>query len=183
MTGAGRPTGLIGGWFAGAPARDPRTRVHGFVEPAFRAVRRTLRRQLEAYPGGAAVCVYQHGKCVADLWGGERDAAGNPWLRDTIAPSFSTTKGVATAVVHVIADRGLLDYDAPVARYWPEFAQRGKDGITIRHVLAHQAGLYHIRRMIDRADRMLDWEYMVRAIERAAAPHPPRAGGRDQGGT
>jgi CubicO group peptidase (beta-lactamase class C family) len=90
-----------------------------------------------------------------------------------MSPSFSTTKGVASTLAHVLVDRGLLDYEAPVADYWPEFAQNGKAGITVRHVLAHQSGLYHVRRMVDRADRMLDWEYMVGAIERAAPVHPP----------
>jgi CubicO group peptidase (beta-lactamase class C family) len=119
------------------------------------------------------VCVYHHGVCVVDLWGGWRDGEGRPWERDTMSPSFSTTKGVASTVVHVMVDRGRLDYEAPVADYWPEFAQNGKAGITVRHVLAHQSGLYHIRQMIDRADRMLDWAYMVRAIERATPLHPP----------
>jgi CubicO group peptidase (beta-lactamase class C family) len=154
---------------------DDRTTVHGFAHPDFASVRAALRRQLEAYPGGAAVCVYHHGECVADLWGGHRDEAGTPWSRETMAPSFSTTKGVASTLVHILVDRRLLDYDEPVARYWPEFAQGGKDRITVRHVLAHQSGLYHVRRMIDRADRMLDWDHMVGAIERATPLHPPGA--------
>jgi CubicO group peptidase (beta-lactamase class C family) len=153
------------------PAPAPPT--DGFVHPDFLPVAVALRRQLASYPGGAAVCVYHRGACVADLWGGFRDATGAPWRRDTMSPSFSTTKGVASTVVHVMADRGLLEYDARVADYWPEFAQAGKAEITVRHVLAHQSGLYHIRQMIDRADRMLDWEYMVRAIERTAPLHAP----------
>jgi len=124
------------------------------------------------------VCVYHHGVCVVDLWGGYRDEQGRPWQRDTMAPSFSTTKGVASTVAHVLVDRGLLDYDARVADYWPEFAQNGKAGITVRHVLAHQSGLHHIRQMIDRADRMLDWSYKIHAHERAAPVYEPgtRAG-------
>jgi len=90
-----------------------------------------------------------------------------------MAPSSSTTKGIASTLIHIMADRGLLEYDAPVARYWPEFGQAGKQGITLRNVLAHQSGLYHIRQMIDDASRMLDWEYMVEAIERAEPVHPP----------
>jgi CubicO group peptidase (beta-lactamase class C family) len=147
--------------------------VDGTVHPDFVAVVDALRWQLAAYPGGAAVCVYHRGECVADLWGGVRDEVGRPWLRDTMAPSFSTTKGVASTLVHVLADRGLVDYDAPIARYWPEFAQSGKEAITVRHVLAHQSGLYHIRQMVDRAERMLDWEYMIHAIERATPVHAP----------
>jgi CubicO group peptidase (beta-lactamase class C family) len=147
--------------------------VDGFVHPDFVPVARTLQSLLAQYPGGAAVCVYHHGACVADLWGGYRDPFGNLWQRDTMSPSFSTTKGVASTVLHVLADRRLVDYDRSVAHYWPEFAQAGKAGITVRHVLAHQSGLHHIRRMVDRAERMLDWAYMIRAIERAAPAYEP----------
>jgi CubicO group peptidase (beta-lactamase class C family) len=92
-----------------------------------------------------------------------------------MAPSFSTTKGIASTLLHIMVDRGLLDYDDRVATYWPEFAQAGKADITIRHVLAHQSGLYHIRQMIDRAERMLDWEHMIRTIERTPPIHQPGA--------
>jgi CubicO group peptidase (beta-lactamase class C family) len=132
-----------------------------------------LTRQLETHEGGAAVCVYHRGQCVVDAWGGWRDEAGAPWCADTMAPSFSTTKGVASTALHIMVDRGLLDYDTPVAAYWPEFAQAGKERITVRQVLAHRSGLYHIRQMIDRAERLLDWEYVVHAIERASPVHEP----------
>ncbi len=147
--------------------------VDGTIHPDFYPLAVALRRQLASYPGGAAVCVYHRGECVVDLWGGRRDAAGRPWARDTMAPSFSTTKGVASTLLHIMVDRGLLDYDDPVCRYWPEFAHAGKEKITVRQVLAHQSGLYHIRQMIDRADRMLDWSYMIGAIERTAPIHEP----------
>jgi CubicO group peptidase (beta-lactamase class C family) len=148
-------------------------RLSGWVDPGFRGVADTFERLLASFGGGAAVCVYQHGECVLDLWGGDRDRQGRPWERDTMAPSFSTTKGIASTLIHIMVDRGLLDYDAPVAEYWPEFAQAGKEAITLRHVLAHQSGLYHIRQMIDDASRMLEWEYMVEAIQRAEPIHPP----------
>jgi CubicO group peptidase (beta-lactamase class C family) len=134
-----------------------------------------LREQLRSFPGGAAACVYHRGECVVDLWGGRRDAEGNPWQRDTMSPSFSTTKGVASTLFHMMVDRRLVDYDDRVAQHWPEFAQNGKERITMRQVLTHQSGLYHIRQMVDHADRMLDWEYMVRAIERTAPVHEPGA--------
>jgi CubicO group peptidase (beta-lactamase class C family) len=92
-----------------------------------------------------------------------------------MAPSFSTTKGVASTLVHILVDRDVLDYEDRVAKHWPEFAKNGKADITLRQVLAHQSGLYHIRQMIDHADRMLDWDYMVRAIEEARPLHPPGA--------
>jgi len=147
--------------------------LDGRIHPDFTAVEATLRRQLGNYPGGAAVCVYHRGECVVDLWGGYKDAEGTPWARDTMAPSFSTTKGVASTLLHIYADRGLVDYDAPVARYWPEFAQAGKEKITVRQVLSHQSGLYHIRQMIDHVDRLLDWKHMIHAIERTRPVHPP----------
>ncbi|HVN83447.1 MAG TPA: serine hydrolase domain-containing protein [Candidatus Binatia bacterium] len=148
-------------------------RLDGLLHPDFYPVANVLRDQLRRYSGGAAVCVYHRGECVVDIWGGFRDAVGTPWARDTMAPSFSTTKGVASTLVHVMVDRGLLDYDERVAKYWPEFAQAGKHGITLRQVLAHQSGLYHIRQMVDHAERMLDWDYMVRAIERTPPIHKP----------
>ncbi len=156
-------------------ASHPRNAItlDGRLHPEFTPVASALRRQLQSYPGGAAVCVYHHGECVVDMWGGSKDRAGSPWEQDTMAPSFSTTKGVASTLLHMMADRGLLRYDDRVARYWPEFAQAGKGAITIRHVLAHQSGLYHIRQMIDHAYRMLDWEHMVRVIERTPPVHKP----------
>ena len=151
------------------------TTIDGLVHPDFYPVARALREQVRSYPGGAAVCVYHRGECVVDLWGGVRDRAGTPWTRDTMAPSFSTTKGVASTLLHIMVDRGLLDYDDRVAKHWPEFAQAGKQAITVRQVLAHQSGLYHIRQMIDHAERMLDWAYMIRAIERTPPIHKPGA--------
>jgi len=149
------------------------SRVEGHVAPGFEPVTAALRAQIAGRPGGAAVCVYHRGTCVVDLWGGFRDARGTPWSADTMAPSFSTTKGAAATLLHILVDRGLLDYDDTVARHWPEFAQAGKAAITVRQVLSHQSGLYHIRQMIDRAERMLDWEYMIRAIERTPPIHVP----------
>ena len=155
--------------------RRSRQKVHldGLHHPDFQAVEAALRKQLKAYPGGAAVCVYHHGECVVDLWGGKRDEEGNLWRKDTMAPSFSTTKGVCSTLLHIFADRGLIDYDATVASYWPEFGQAGRQDITVRQVLSHQSGLYHIRQMIDRADRMLDWDHMIEAIEKTEPAHKP----------
>jgi CubicO group peptidase (beta-lactamase class C family) len=147
--------------------------IDGRVHPAFGAIARLFRAQLRFSPGGGGVCVYHRGECVVDLWGGVRDRQGNSWRADTMAPSFSTTKGIASTLLHIMVDRGLLDYDDRVAKHWPQFAQAGKSKITVRQVLSHQSGLYHIRRMIDHADRMLDWEYMIHAIERCEPAHAP----------
>jgi CubicO group peptidase (beta-lactamase class C family) len=84
-----------------------------------------------------------------------------------MAMSFSTSKGVVSTLLHILADRGLLDYDDPVARYWPEFGQAGKESITIREVLSHRSGLPHLRPLVDDGEQILDWGHMVRALERA----------------
>lgn len=153
--------------------QDSQGSIDGWLHPDFDGVAAALRAQLRSHPGGAAVCVYHRGRCVVDLWGGVRNRHGAPWTHETMAPSFSTTKGVAATLLHIAVSRGLLDYDDRVAQHWPEFAQGGKENVTVRHVLAHQSGLYHIRQMIDRADRMLDWDYMIHAIERAEPIHEP----------
>jgi CubicO group peptidase (beta-lactamase class C family) len=153
--------------------KHPSLHLDGRLHPDFKDVEVTLRELLSRYSGGAAVCVYHHGEPVVDLWGGYSDDEKTPWLQDTMAPSFSTTKGVASTLLHIHADRGLVDYDARVADYWPEFGQLGKEEITVRQVLAHQSGLYHIRQMIDHADRMLDWKHMIQAIEQTMPAHRP----------
>jgi CubicO group peptidase (beta-lactamase class C family) len=144
----------------------------GWVRPGFEDVARVFRRQLRRSTGGAAVAVYHRGELVVDLWGGSR-AEGQPWQRDTLAMSFSTTKGVISTALHLLADRGQIEYDAPVAAYWPQFAQHGKERITVRHVLTHSAGLHRMRTLVDHAQRMLDWEYMVAALERAEPAYEP----------
>ncbi|HEX9041932.1 MAG TPA: serine hydrolase domain-containing protein [Trebonia sp.] len=146
--------------------------MDGWARADFEDVARVFRRQLRRTTGGAAVAVYHRGELVVDLWGGWR-AKGQPWERGTLAMCFSTTKGVTSTALHVLAERGQLDYDAPVASYWPEFAQAGKEHITVRHVLTHSAGLHRMRTMVDNAQRMLDWDYMVAALERAEPAYEP----------
>lgn len=131
-----------------------------------------FRRQLQRTNGGAAVAVYHRGEPVVDLWGGWKDA-DERWASDTVAMCFSTTKGVVSTALHVLADRGLVDYDAPVARYWPEFAVNGKEHVTVRHVLTHSAGLHRLRSTIGSADHMLDWEHMTAALAGARPAYEP----------
>ena len=146
--------------------------IQGRVEPGFEPVAVALAAQLRGEAngpsGGAAVCVYHRGRPVVDVWAGARTSSA-PWQRDTLAMSFSTTKGVMATLLHVLVDRHEVDYDAPVARYWPEFAQEGKGAITVRDVLSHRAGLFSIRSLIDHADRICDWEHMTRALAGARA--------------
>jgi CubicO group peptidase (beta-lactamase class C family) len=133
--------------------------ISGFVDPDFGGVTQALRRvALHKNGGGAAVAVFHGGALVVDAWTGTRNAAGDPWLSDTMAMSFSTTKGVIATTVHRLVDRGLIDYDEPVATYWPEFAAGGKERITVRHLLNHSAGLHHLRDVLADAYEMLDWD-------------------------
>jgi CubicO group peptidase (beta-lactamase class C family) len=143
--------------------------MDGHVHPDFGLVTEKLAHLMgkRSAVGGAAVAVYHHGELVVDVWTGDRDAAGTPWARDTMAMSFSTTKGVAATVVHRLVDRGLLDWDEPIATYWPEFAAGGKEHITLRHVLTHQAGLHQIRTLVEDTEGLLVWDDMVRVLAEA----------------
>jgi len=146
--------------------------LEGQIHPDFGAVAATLLDLLPRdIPGGAAVCVYHCGECVVDVWGGTRDQRGNPWEESTLALCFSTTKGVLATLVHVLVDRGVLRYDDAVAKYWPEFEGSGKQDVTLRHLLCHEAGLYNVRDLIDHAKRMLDWDFMTRSLARAKPSH------------
>ena len=117
--------------------------------------------------GGGALSVYLDGEPVVDVWTGWSDRRGRRhWTADTAPMVFSATKGVASTVIHRLADRGLIDYDAPVADYWPEFAANGKAQITVRDVMRHRAGLSHLRGV--RKRELLDHRHMEERI--AAAP-------------
>ena len=148
--------------------------LHGSIHPDFADVARVLRRILpKRGPGGGSVCVYHRGEKVVDIWGGTRDAVGTPWEEDTLSISFSTTKGVASTLLHVHADRGLIDYDTPVSEYWPEFGAGGKERITVRQVMCHEAGLYAIADMIEHGEEMLDWDRMTSRLAAAEPRHAP----------
>lgn len=147
--------------------------MEGNAHPDFAEVADIFRRQLLRTDGGAAVCVYHRGARVIDLWGGYRTKVGNEWESDTLAMCFSTTKGVASLALHLQADAGLVDYDEPVATYWPEFAQNGKERVTVRHVLSHSAGLHRLRTVIESAHEMLDWDHMVDALARERPAYEP----------
>jgi len=117
--------------------------------------------------GGGALCVYLHGEPVVDIWTGYADRRGTEyWTADTGAMVFSVTKGLASTVIHRLADRGLIDYDTPVSEYWPEFGANGKTHITVREVMRHRAGLSQLNG-VSKAD-LLDHLAMEQRI--AAAP-------------
>ncbi|PXX60452.1 CubicO group peptidase (beta-lactamase class C family) [Nocardia tenerifensis] len=117
--------------------------LHGEAEPGFGPVADAFRRNFAQHGEiGAAVAVYEGDRPVVDLWAGHRDRRRTlPWERDTIVPVFSSTKGMAAFTLASAVSRGLLDYAEPVAKYWPEFAAQGKESITVRQLIDHQAGL------------------------------------------
>ena len=109
----------------------------GLVKEAFLD---NFRRRKEI---GAACCIYYRGEKVVDIWAGvQNKATGEPWLEDTMVMVFSTTKGMSGLAIALANSRGLIDYDEPVSKYWSEFAQHGKEKITVRQLLSHQAGLF-----------------------------------------
>ncbi|MFF5829333.1 serine hydrolase domain-containing protein [Streptomyces bacillaris] len=141
------------------------TTIDGEVAPGFEPVREAFVANFTPHGDiGAAVCVYQHGRPVVDLWGGVADPeTGRPWTRDTLQLVYSATKGATATAAHMMAERGMLNLDAPVARYWPEFAASGKADIPVRWLLSHQAGLVALDRPLPLAEA-LSWEPMVAAL-------------------
>ena len=152
----------------------PAVTIHGSCDPAFGKVKDAFARNFtERDEHGAAVTVYRHGKPVVDLWGGVADTrSGAPWQRDTLAAAFSISKAFTATLGHMAAERGLLDLDAPVARYWPEFGANGKDGILVRQLFTHQAGLYYIDADLKPGDAY-DWNLMTRLLAAQKPVAPP----------
>jgi CubicO group peptidase (beta-lactamase class C family) len=152
----------------------PTTEVTGSVEPGFEAVRdafeANFRRGLEV---GAGLCVHLDGHKVVDLYGGAFDEAGTkPYGADALQFVFSSTKGATAACAHLLAQRGLLDFDEPVATYWPEFAQAGKGDLPVRYLLSHQAGLPVVDRTLTTSE-FLSWDPIVAALAEQAPVWEP----------
>jgi CubicO group peptidase (beta-lactamase class C family) len=143
--------------------------IDGHCEPRFTAVREQFFVNFtQRGDVGAAVCVYLDGVRVVDCWGGHADRARTrPFGPDTIVSVASTTKGMVALCAHMLAERGKLDLDAPVARYWPEFAAAGKQDIPVRWLLSHRAGLPAIRPSLPAA-ALFDWTAMTAAIAETA---------------
>lgn len=145
-------------------------KIGGFVETGFEPCLDAFERNFaEGAELGAACAVYRDGKPLLDVWAGvARSDDGCPWTEDTVVPVFSVTKGIAAICVLSLVSRGLVDLDAPLARYWPEFGLHGKDRITVRQSLAHRAGVPVIDGSITVAD-LVDTERMSRRL----AAQPP----------
>jgi CubicO group peptidase (beta-lactamase class C family) len=151
--------------------------VRGHCEPGFTRVRAALAEILRSGSEvGAALAVYVDKQAVVDLWGGHADAGRTrPWDRDTIVNLYSVGKAVTAVCALRLAEAGLLDLDAPVARYWPEFAQAGKARTRVRHLLTHQAGLPAIAGALP-SRAWSDWDVMTAALAAQAPWWEPGAG-------
>ena len=152
----------------------PLPEIHGFASKGFEAVRDafiqnfTRRNEL-----GGACCIYRHGEKVVDLWGGIRDkATGSFWEEDTMTLVYSATKGMAAMTLAVAHSRGWLDYEERVGAYGPEFAQQGKDKMTVRHLLAHQGGLHAFHAKVDRSV-IADLDRLAQVIAQEKPAWPP----------
>jgi CubicO group peptidase (beta-lactamase class C family) len=139
--------------------------IHGSCAPRFAAVRAALAENFRQHGElGAAVALIVDGRMVVDVWAGWQDAArARPWREDTLVDIFSVGKAMAALSLLVLVDRGRVDLDAPVARYWPEFAAAGKGEIGVRTLLAHRAGLPAIRHLLPSL-AMYDWGLMTAAL-------------------
>lgn len=148
--------------------------IHGHCAAGFEAVRDAFEENFRTEEEiGATASVVLDGRHVVDLWGGWRDAAcTQPWERDTIVCMMSCAKAVSATCLHMLVDRGLVELDAPVARYWPEFAQAGKEGVLVRHVLDHTAGLPILTERLH-PHAMFDHALIADALARMAPLWPP----------
>jgi CubicO group peptidase (beta-lactamase class C family) len=148
--------------------------IAGSVRESFEPVREAfVENFIRRGELGGACCVYQDGEKVVDLWGGMREPAnGEPWLEDTMVPVHSTTKGLAAMVMAIAHSRGWLDYEERVCAYWPEFAQNGKEQITVRQLLAHQAGLFGFDEPVDRTV-VADLDRLAGIMARQRPAWPP----------
>ena len=150
--------------------------IEGQVEPGFERVRDAFAENFEARGDiGAGCAVYVDGRLVVDLVGGVADPrSGRPYSADTLQVVFSATKGAVATVAHVLAERGMIDVDAPVAQYWPEFAENGKGSIPVRWLLSHQAGLYAMDGWPgNRSPLEWEWDDVCAALARQAPLFEP----------
>src|SRR5579872_1696401 len=139
--------------------------VGGFIYDGFEEVRKVFEGHLDSGQDvGASFCATKNGETVVDLWGGFADSTRTrPWVKDTIVNVYSTTKTMTALVALLLADRGELDFEAPVARYWPEFAANGKAAVKVSHLMSHSAGLADWHEPITNDD-LYDWEKVTRLL-------------------
>ena len=142
--------------------------LQGYCADAFAAVGEAFQENFATGEElGASACVVHDGQVVVDVWGGSAAPSGAPWQQDTIVNVYSTTKTMAAVCLLMLADRGLIEFDAPVARYWPEFAQNGKEGVLVRHVMSHSAGLAGFDSRVE-IEELYDWDAICDRLARQA---------------
>jgi CubicO group peptidase (beta-lactamase class C family) len=147
--------------------------VRGHVERGFGRVAESFGKLVTRGRGGGALVVRLRGETVVDLCTGWADRAHTrPWKPETLALSFSTTKGLASMVIHRLAERGELAYDEPIATYWPEFAAGGKGRVTVRDLMTHRAGLWSVRAVAERPEDLLDHLAMEERLAARAVAAP-----------
>jgi CubicO group peptidase (beta-lactamase class C family) len=153
------------------------TQVQGFCDERFGAFEAMLAANLDnGLDVGASVAVFVDGEPVVDLWGGWADRERTKrWVQDTLVCVFSTSKIMVFTAVLMLWERGQLDLDAPICRYWPEFAANGKSRVTTRQVLTHRSGLPCFGQTISQA-QITDWAHMIAVLERAPLVHAPGEG-------
>lgn len=151
--------------------------VHGFVDAGYGPVLDAFAANFdERHDVGAGCSAWADGRLVADLWGGVADRrTGRPYGRDTATVIFSCTKGVMAICAYLLVQDGRLDLDAPIATYWPEFAQAGKERLTLRQALAHRTGLAYLDEDLTLAD-VVAWDPVIRALERQRPHSAPSDG-------
>ena len=139
--------------------------IAGFTAPGFEAVRDVFAQNfIDDIEVGASFCALLDGETVVDLWGGYSDrACTKPWTADTLVNVYSTTKGLASIAFATVVEDGLVDYDAPVSRYWPEL-RAGRGGLTVGQLLSHQGGICGVRERISVED-LYDWRGMIARLE------------------
>lgn len=144
----------------------------GYVDPRFMHLAKQFSR-LQGHrveQGGAALAVYFRGEKVVDIFTGKK-SSHEAWSDDTLSICYSTGKGILATLAHILVSEGFLEYHQPIIHYWPEFAklekQRGKEQLTLAHLLSHQSGLYDIRNIIAKASEMADWNHMLNVMEQA----------------
>ncbi|MGB5484052.1 serine hydrolase domain-containing protein [Parasphingorhabdus sp.] len=141
--------------------------IHGTCDPRFAAVKMAFENNFREHGDlGASVAITLDGEFVVDLWGGHLDEARTKeWQEDSLVNVWSSTKTMAAMSLLLLADRGDVDLYAPAARYWPEFAQNGKEAVEVRHFLSHTAGLSGMEEKVE-GDALYDWDWMTGALAR-----------------
>lgn len=155
-------------------SKDSTIPFTGYFEPHFEEVEELFYTYFErGLEIGAAVAVCHRGKLVVDLVGGVRDRNSNePYSLETLQPVFSVSKGITALIANMLADRSLLDLDAPVAKYWPQFSQAGKAEISVKWLLTHQSGVLGLNRNISQ-EQLLDWNFIVDLLAAQAPDWKP----------